>query len=244
MGIVIFPTLAMLSSAGDLRGKRSAMSGALRFILIASIPAAVAMVIAGRPLVSVLEGGAFDAESADRVFKVLQFFALGIVTHSAVEIVARSFYADKDTLTPLWISLFTAIVNIGLAVALSNTLNVAGLALANSLATGFELLLLVAILRRRWQGIDEQILLTTTLKALAASVVMGVAMVVAGQALKMLPFGSGRIGLILLAAIQIGFGAVVYLGAALILRIDEVRELPMLILRRGRPSIAAEAVGD
>jgi predicted branched-subunit amino acid permease len=51
----------VLSSAGDLRGKRDAMSGALRFILIASIPAAVAMLIAGRPLVGVLVGGAIPA---------------------------------------------------------------------------------------------------------------------------------------------------------------------------------------
>src|SRR5205807_4502746 len=72
MGIVIFPTLATLSAAGDLRGKRSAMSGALRFILIATIPAIVAMVLAGRPLLGLLEGGAFQAGDADRVFRVVQ----------------------------------------------------------------------------------------------------------------------------------------------------------------------------
>src|SRR5450432_2782057 len=149
MGIVIFPTLALLSSEGDLRGKRAAMSGALRFILIASIPAAVAMALAGRPLISILEGGAFDAASADKVFRVLQFFALGIVTQSAVEIAARSFYADKDTVTPLWIALIVAAINLGLAIMLSNLYNVAGLALANSIAAGCELSLLIFILRRR-----------------------------------------------------------------------------------------------
>ena len=244
MGIVIFPTLALLSSEGDLRGKRSAMSGALRFILIASIPAAVAMVIAGRPLVSILEGGAFDAESADRVFRVVEFFALAVVTQSAIEVVARSFYADKDTFTPLVISLVTAVINIGLAIALSNVLSVAGLALANSLATGCELLLLIAVLRRRWQGIDEQTLLTTTLKAIGAAVIMGIAMVIAGEGLKYLPFGSGRLGAIIAAVIQIGFGGIVYLGAALVLRIDEVRELPMLILRWRNANVAIEAAGD
>ncbi len=38
MGTVIFPTLAALSELNDADGKRSAMSGALRFILIATIP--------------------------------------------------------------------------------------------------------------------------------------------------------------------------------------------------------------
>ena len=39
MGFVVF-TLAALSELGDLEHKRRAMSGAVRFILIATIPAA------------------------------------------------------------------------------------------------------------------------------------------------------------------------------------------------------------
>ncbi len=249
MGIVIFPTLALLSAEGDLRGKRAAMSGALRFILIASIPAAVAILLAGRPLVSILEGGAFDAASADRVFRVLQFFGLGIITQSAVEVAARSFYADKDTFTPLVISLVVAAINIALAVWLSGILDVAGLALANSIAPGCELFLLLAILRRRWQGIDGPVLARTTLKALIGAAIMGGAILASGAALHVLPFGASRIGVIVVALIQMGIGTVVYVGAALVLRMDEVRELPRLLLRRQAMPVvvtpaAAEAIGD
>jgi putative peptidoglycan lipid II flippase len=243
MGIVIFPTLAMLSAAGDLNGKRSAMSGALRFILTASIPSAVAMFLAGRPLVSVLEGGAFDAESADRVFRVVQFFALAIVTHSCVEVAARSFYADKDTVTPLWIAIITAGINLVLALVLINSFNVAGLALANSLAVGFELLMLLAVLHRRWKGIDGKALLQTTGKALAASIVMGAAIVLSGQVLAGLPLGSGRMGALIVVGIQLSIGAAAYIGAALLLRMQEMWELPRLILRR-RGVVAVEASGD
>src|SRR5260221_8318776 len=204
MGIVIFPTLALLSSAGDLRGKRSAMSGALRFILIASIPAAVAMVIAGRPLVSILEGGAFDAESADRVFRVVEFFALAVVTKSAIEIAARAFYADKDTMTPLWIALIVAVINLGLAITLSNLYNVPGLALANSIAAGCELLLLVVILRRRWQGIDGVALLQTTVKALAAAAIMGGGILSAGGGPRVFAFDASRRGLVWGGALSLG----------------------------------------
>ncbi|MFN8421356.1 MAG: murein biosynthesis integral membrane protein MurJ [Anaerolineae bacterium] len=148
MGIVIFPTLAALNASGDLKGKRAAMSGALRFIILASIPAATAMVLAGRPLVGVLEGGQFDSEGASRVFSVLQFWALGIVTHSRLEIVARSFFADKDMITPLIVGVVggrEAIVYVVLALLLVPLLGVGGLALANSLAVGVELLILTAI---------------------------------------------------------------------------------------------------
>jgi len=245
MGIVIFPTLAMLSASGDVRGKRAAMSGALRFILIAAIPSAVAMFLAGRPLVSVLEGGAFDAASADRVFRVLQFFALGIVVHSAVEIAARSFYADKDTITPLWISLITVAINLGLALIFVNIFDVAGFALANSLAVSVELLILIAVLRRRWQGIDEAALLITTGKALSASAVMGAAILLSGSILNSMlhTASSGRFTALIVTGVQLAFGGAVYLGVALLLRMNEVRELPRLILQR-RAAIVAEAPGD
>ena len=58
MGTVIFPTLAALSELDDRQGKRDAMSGALRFIMIASIPSAVGLIFVGGPLVRLLERGA------------------------------------------------------------------------------------------------------------------------------------------------------------------------------------------
>jgi putative peptidoglycan lipid II flippase len=241
MGIVIFPTLAVLSSSGDLRGKRDAMSGALRFILIASIPAAVAMTIAGRPLIGVLEGGAFDAQGADRVFRVLQFFALAIVTNSAVEVVARAFYADKDTITPLWVALITATVNLALALILTSTLRVAGLALANSLAVGVELLTLIAILRRRWQGINESALIAAAVKATLAAAVMGLVMFGVSTFLNTLPLGAGRIISMMRTGVELAIGAAVYVAAALLLGLNELRELPRLFLKRRSTAVVAPA---
>src|SRR5690606_40588627 len=60
MGVVIFPTLSALSSLGDENGKRGAMSGALRFIYIATIPSAIFLIVGGRTLISILEGNMFD----------------------------------------------------------------------------------------------------------------------------------------------------------------------------------------
>ena len=86
MGTVIFPALAALSELNDVEGKRTAMSGALRFILIATIPSAIGLVLIGRPLISLLEGGAFDASASALVYSTLQFFLLGLIVHSMLEI--------------------------------------------------------------------------------------------------------------------------------------------------------------
>jgi putative peptidoglycan lipid II flippase len=204
MGIVIFPTLSALSATGDEVGKRLAMSSALRFILVASIPSALGLIVVGQPLVSLLEGGAFDASASALVYSTLRAFTLGLIVHSMLEVVARSFYAEGDTYTPLWAALVGAAVNLGLSFALSGVSaadaqavyrltitqveliatppivgNVSGLALANSLATAVEVGILLVLLRVRWHSIEEGTLAASALRALAASLVM--ALILAGM---------------------------------------------------------------
>ena len=261
MGTVIFPTLAALSEMEDLRGKRDAMSGALRFIMIASIPSAVGLIFVGQPLVRLLERGAFDASASALVYSTLQFFALGLVVHSALEVIARSFYADKDTLTPLWAALGGATINLvgsflfsGIWAAGINPLhdvalrqfpavgppaitgNVAGLALANSLGVTFEVVTLLWILRRRWQGINGDVLARTTLKTLAASLAMIPAILLVDFLWASLNLNdSGLVWLVAQVAAQTIAGGLAFLAVALLLRMPELRMIFDLILRRRRP---------
>jgi putative peptidoglycan lipid II flippase len=267
MGTVIFPTLAALSELDDRQGKRDAMSGALRFIMIASIPSAVGLIFVGWPLVRLLERGAFDASASALVYSTLQFFALGLVVHSALEVVARSFYADKDTLTPLWAALGGAAINLVGSFVLSDvhtaersafynlvaaqfsflnlqpvTGHVAGLALANSLGTAFEVTLLLFILRRRWQGINENALARTTIKTLAASLAMIPAILIVnlvwdatGLTERGLIFNIMQVGL------ETAAGAVTFVVVAALLRMTELRTLLNLLLRRAPASEAAPA---
>jgi putative peptidoglycan lipid II flippase len=267
MGTVIFPTLAALSEVGDEDGKRGAMSGALRFILIATIPSSVALVLLGRPTISLLEGGAFDANASVLVYSTLQAFALGLIVHSALEVVARSFYADKDTLTPLWAALGGAAINLVLSFTLSNVLtaentftaynqvnatfpvlgfrpeqgNVAGLAVANSLGVTFEVLVLLWVLRERWHGADENSIGRTVLKATVASLAMGLAIL--GIELLWNMFGFAGRGLIWTVA-QLGIegiaGLIVFMIVATLLRMQELIYLRKVLLRRvSRTSAAA-----
>jgi putative peptidoglycan lipid II flippase len=258
MGIVIFPTLAALSELGDLSGKRNAMTGALRFILIASIPSAIGLVMVGRPLISLLERGAFDASASALVYSTLQFFALGLIVHSSLEVIARSFYADKDTLTPLYAAIGGAAINLVLSFVLSRVAfvetlvvsnygmsqfaargftlevgNVGGLALANSLGVFFEVIFLLVILRRRWYGIQENALARTVLKTTAASLIMALSIVVVNLVWQTAGLDTGlllhTIGLV---TVQTGVGGLVFLLAAIAFRMEELGMMLNLIRRR------------
>lgn len=243
MGTVIFPTLAALSEVGDVDGKRSAMSGAVRFILVATIPSAVGLILIGRPLVSLLERGAFDATATDLVFNTLRFFALGLIVHSVLEVIARSFYADKDTWTPLLVAVGGAVVNIVTALVFTGLLtdstpdvaNVGGLALANTLGVAFEVVALMIILRKRWSGLNENAMGRTALKALIASLIMALAIFGIDTLWATAGLGSSTLMTAMQAGAELVIGALVFIAAAYALRMEELHTLLNLILRRRAP---------
>ncbi len=251
MGTVILPTLAALSTIGSVSAKRDAMNGALRFVLLATIPSAIGLIVVGRPLISLLEGGAFDSAATALVYNTLVFFMLGMVTQSMVEIAARAFYADKNTWIPLLASVANAVFNIGLAFVLSGVAaveargfshqaaltfpslglqtdmgNVGGLALAQSIGFTVEIVILLVILARRWNGINARSLMVTTLKAVVASGVMAAAIMIVHAGFNAVDlFGRGRFFTAGLIGAEVVIGGVVFLITAQILRMQELRVL-------------------
>ncbi|MFZ1629793.1 MAG: murein biosynthesis integral membrane protein MurJ [Anaerolineae bacterium] len=149
-GLVAFPTLAELAARGDLAGLRRTLSQSLRVVVALTVPAAVGLIVLGRPLLQLLyQRGAFDANSTEAVYVALRFYALGLVGHASLELVARAFFARQDTLTPLLLATASALVNIVLGLLLMGPLGFGGLALANSIAVTAEVLALTFVLRRR-----------------------------------------------------------------------------------------------
>jgi putative peptidoglycan lipid II flippase len=152
-GLVAFPTLAELAAQGDLAGLRRTLHQTLRVVVALTVPAAAGLILFGRPLLQLLyQRGAFDAHSTEAVYVALRFYALGLVGHSCLELVARAFFARQDTITPLLLAAASAAVNILLGLLLMGPLGFGGLALANSIAVTAEVIALYVVLRRRLGG--------------------------------------------------------------------------------------------
>jgi putative peptidoglycan lipid II flippase len=162
IGIVLFPTLAELAAQGDRAGLRQTLAQTLRIILVLAIPAMVGLIVLGRPIIRVMfERGEFGPESSAAVYQSLQFWALALIAHSALEVVNRVFYAQKDTITPLLSSLASMVINLGLALALYRPLLAGGLALSNAVAVTVEVLIMLVIAHRRLGGVHAGSLFTT-----------------------------------------------------------------------------------
>lgn len=226
IGIVLFPTMSQLAAQADVAGLRQTMAQALRIILALSIPAMVGLMVLGRPIIQVMfERGEFGPDSTEAVNRSLQFWALALVGHCALEVVNRVFYAQKDTTTPLLGAVVGMVVNLVIAVTTYQALDSGGLALANAVAVTIEVLLLLVIAHRRMAGVEAGMLGRTLGRTLLAAGLMGVAIVA---------FTSFWPGLppLLIAAVGGGIGFAVYTGASFLLGVEEIRLLPRLA---GRP---------
>jgi putative peptidoglycan lipid II flippase len=176
------------------------------------------------PLIRLLlERGEFTAQSTQMTAAALAFYAFGLIGHSVVEIVARAFYALHDTRTPVAVGVGAMGLNVLLSVLLIVPLQHAGLALANTLATSIEMVLLIWPLARRLGGLEWEQLATTVVRSAAATLVMALPLAwVAGRWSGAWPVLVGVAGLV-------GAGAL-YLGMAIILRMPEVQ-----VIRQLRP---------
>lgn len=150
-----FPTFARQAALGERTAMRATLKGILALLLAVTVPAALLLFALREPLVILLfRRGAFDATAVALTAYALAFFAPGLVGHAVVEIAARAFYALKDTLTPVLVGVAVMTLNIVLSLLLIRPLAHGGLALANSLATLIEMVVLLALLRKRLVGVD------------------------------------------------------------------------------------------
>lgn len=145
-----FPTLSEFAARGDLDRLRGTLVTTLRAILALTIPATIGLLIVGRLAVQLLfERGEFTPESTTLVTWAVHGYALGLIGHSMLEVSARTFYAQQDTRTPLIVAAGAMIIAITVSAALREVWGVGGLALANSIGVTVEVLVLLALLRRR-----------------------------------------------------------------------------------------------
>jgi len=227
----VFPTLAEQSALDRPDELRRTLSLALRVILYLTVPAAVGLLVLRVPLIQLLfQRGEFTAVSTAMTAQALLFLSPGLVAIAATEITTRGFYALHDTRTPVLVGVATVGLNIVLSIILSRFMAIGGLGLAYSLANGAEAIALLAIMRGRVGGIDEQRLIASFARTGIAAAIMGEAlwlgMYAAGDTL-----ADGRFivrALLLLALI--GIGATIYISLTIWLGSEEITRLA----RRGR----------
>jgi putative peptidoglycan lipid II flippase len=226
IAIVVFPTMAELFNSGDMEGLKRLSMTALRIIWILTIPAAVGLVLLGREAIAIfLQYGAFTAASTQLVYGTLVFFSLRVVSEASLEILARLFYAQHDTKTPMFVALGWLATSIALAFLFVGQLGIAGLALASTVAFTLQSLALFILNRRRLGYLYERELALTLFRTLLGAAGMAAVITIIGQVVSnnlLFVFVAGTAGLAAYFLVTYAAGA---------------RELPALFsIIRSRPT--------
>lgn len=235
VGSALFPTLSALYAENDMEGFKNRLASAMRSVLFLALPATVAFIVMGEPIVSIFEWGEWTPESTQGTAWALAFYATGIAGFVMLEILSRAFYALSDTWTPVKIGIGAMLSNIVLSLIFIQFIgdpdnlargSFAGLALANALTTLIESLILWWIISKRIGGIRDSFILKGTAKALIASLVMGVI-------LWLLPLFVPVTGFTL-AIFGAVIGGIVFFSVCIALGLEEATVVPNMILRRFR----------
>lgn len=238
----VFPTLAHYASLGLQARMRDVLQTAIRWILFLTLPTVVMMIVLRRPIVNLLfQYGNFGPQARELTQEAFLFYSLGLAGHALIQILARAYYASKDTRTPLALTLISIGTNIVLSVVLAPLYGINGLALANSMATLAEAALFMILLapraRLRVVGIG-----TSSLKVIAASLAMGIAMFAFIRATNITAdLQQTKVGLLFQTAVAVAVGLVAYVGAATLFRVTELAEITAVVRARLARRSSAEA---
>ena len=170
----VLPSLSKQAALDDMAGLRLSFSYALKLIFFITIPAMTGLIILREPIVRLLfQRGAFDPATTRLTAEALLYYGLGLWAFSGVRIVVSTFYALQDTKTPVKMAVISLFVNIVLSLLLMRPMRHSGLALATSLASGVNLILLIGALKKRLGRIGARDILQSVFRAAASAAVMG-----------------------------------------------------------------------
>ncbi len=229
IAIAALPTFSAQVARGALADMRASLSAVLRGVLLLSVPATIGLILLRFPVVTLLfERGEFDARSTELVAWALLWYTAGLVSHSVVEIVSRAFYALHDTRTPVFVGAAAMGLNVVLSISLAAWFDSigwmphGGLALANTIATTLELVVLLVLMRNRLAGLRGREILNGLGQAAAGAAVMAAA-ILAWQAISTSVW---------MEVVGVLVGGGVYAVMMLVLRVAEVGELAGVVRRR------------
>jgi putative peptidoglycan lipid II flippase len=157
IGVVLLPTLSRKLRANDMQGASDSQNRALELSLFLTLPAALALIIIGRPIIhTVYEHGAFTRADTFNVAPALALFALGLPAFTLTKVFQPGFFAREDTRTPMIFAMLAVAVNIVASLILSRYLEHIGIALATSIAAWVNATLLIITSLRRGHYVADQ----------------------------------------------------------------------------------------
>jgi putative peptidoglycan lipid II flippase len=157
IAVAVFPSFSSMAtdlSALPAMGDKVRRTVALLAYIV--IPSSVGIVVLATPITRLLfQRGAFDAAATAITASCVQMYSLGLVFQALLPVLVKVFYAFKNTVTPLLISVAIVGANMAGNIILSQYLGAAGIALATSITVALGTAVYALLLRRYFHTKDH-----------------------------------------------------------------------------------------
>ena len=228
LGTVLLPTISRQLGRGEEAEAMSTQNRGLELALLLTLPATVALIVCGVPIVAALfQHGQFTADDSRFTAQALAAFSIGLPAYILVKVLTPGFYARSDTRTPVRFATWSMLVNLALNLALIPTVGHMGPPLATAAASLVNVALLYRALRRRGHFMPDAQLKRRLPRAALAALLMGGVMWFGRTLFQPYVIGTSleRWGamLVLVASGVLVYGAAVLATGAF--RLSEVRQL-------------------
>lgn len=149
IGTVILPSLSRHHASAEGEAFSDTLDWGLRMVLLVGVPAALALGILAEPLIAGLfYYGAMTEEAVVQSARALVAYSLGVLAFMLVKVLAPGFFARQDIKTPVRIAVICMVANMAFNLILIWPLQHVGLALATSLSSLLNVVLLFRGLRQ------------------------------------------------------------------------------------------------
>jgi putative peptidoglycan lipid II flippase len=240
IGTVLFPTLSRYAARDDVGGVRDTVSLGVRQILFVSLPFVAWFLVVPDAVVRLIyQHGSFTAADTSLVAPVLAFFTLGMLFANANIMFNRGFQGLQRP----WLPLYVGLVNLGLNALLDwvlyRPLGTRGIVLSTSIVSAFNFVALVWLMRRQVGPVDGRRILGAAARMAVAALALALVSFGLWRALR--GFADGGLAQLLLSVVVVfAAGGLAYVGAARLLRLEELHVLGTLVRRRVRPAPEAD----
>jgi putative peptidoglycan lipid II flippase len=228
---VIFPLLASQFARENRIALGKNVTLGLRLVNFITIPSVCALIVLAYPIVQTLfERGSFQASSTALCAGLLPYAAVGLVALAANVVLTRCAFACKEVSWTVAISVFTVLVNVLLSLMWLQPLGARGLLLANSVSQTMQAVMLLVLVRRLVAHVEWRTLAASVLKIGACSALMiGTLHWIAALGVHPEPSLASRAWYLFG---QIAIGGLVFIAAALLLKVEELTIAVRLIMQK------------
>ncbi len=229
LGVAILPSLSEMLIKNDLDSYKRTLTKSLKSMLLVIIPAAIGLAVIGTPVASVIYKWSIGMKPAaiSTTGQILTFFTIALVSQSIVAIINRAYYANNDTKTPLYIGVFSIVLNALFCYLLFKLTNLdsAGMALAYSISSAVYAFMMLFVLNKKMGGLKLNVLFIFIAKVVVASLIMAV-FLFAAKKLVPVEFTQAftiktKIIEILILGLEIGAGLIIFMTAAILMKVEE-----------------------